>query len=162
VNGKALLDGPTAATSTPEARPAVNHGEMPTAASEARYAPDGTVEDRIKNERLEQLALSNAKAREDASIRSGRYILASDSRQEAGRVASRLMTMFEASLTEFSSAIVAHAPASPRDALRVLRMTWREIRIRSAKSTGAEAFNLSATIENIEDMGEGALSDASR
>ena len=75
--------------------------------------------------------------------RSGRYIRADDARQELGRVASRLMTLFELSLPEFANAVAAKQPASSRDALSVLRATWREIRIRNAKTIGAEAEALS-------------------
>ncbi len=75
---------------------------MPEAASEALAQPDeadeNSIERRIKQARLEQIALSNAAAREEAAARSGRYVRAEDARQELGRVASRLMTLFEGSL----------------------------------------------------------------
>jgi hypothetical protein len=58
------------------------------------------------------------------------------------------MTLFEASLTEFSNAIMVNPPGSPRDALRVLRCSWREIRARRAKATGEEAEALPVTIED--------------
>jgi hypothetical protein len=62
-------------------------------------------------------------------------------------------------LSEFANAIAANPPASPRDALRVLRAAWREIRVRNAKVIGADAAAFPATIE---DMDEGAPRDASR
>jgi hypothetical protein len=92
---------------------------------------------------LQQLALFNAKAKEEAALRSGSYVRAEDARQELGRVASRLVTLFEASLPELANAMAAKSSLSSRDALSVLRATWREIRIRNAKSTGAEAESLS-------------------
>ena len=119
----------------------------PEAASEALAQPDeadeNSIEGRIKQARLEQIALSNAAAREEAAARSGRYVRAEDARQELGRVASRLMTLFEASLPEFANAVAAKPSASSRDALSVLRATWREIRIRNAKTIGAEAESIS-------------------
>jgi hypothetical protein len=130
------------------ARPPTIADAASTAASGARRVPDDTVEDRIKGERLDQLALSNAKMREAAAVRSGHYVKSEDARREMGRITSRLMSVFEASLMEFGNAIVAHAPASPRDALRVLRAMWREIRTRQAKSNAAEAAALPPLLED--------------
>jgi hypothetical protein len=154
MNGKARLDGPAAFTGPRQARPAITvGGTIGPAASGARCEAEAPVEDRIKNERLEKLALSNAKEREAAAARSGRYILADDARLATGRAVGRLLTTVEAGLTEFANAIMANPPGSPRGALRMLRTAWREIRVRNAKAIGAEAFDLPATIE---DMGEGA------
>jgi hypothetical protein len=142
MNGKARLDGPTAATSALEARP--------TAASGSPREAEASVEDCIKRERFEQLALSNAKEREAASARSGRYILADDARLATGRAVGRLLTTIEAGLTELANAIVVNPPASPRDALRVLRAAWREIRVRNANAICADAADLPATIEDTD------------
>jgi hypothetical protein len=99
-------------------------------------------------ERLGQIALSNAKARQEQAARSGRYILAEDARQEMGRIAGRMATLFEASLSEFAHAVTATAPSTPRDALLVLRASWREIRARQAQTLAAEATDMPATIED--------------
>ena len=107
--------------------------------------PDEGDEETIEG-RIEQIALSNAAAREEAAARSGRYVRAEDARQELGRVASRLMTLFESSLPEFANAVAVKPPASSRDALSVLRATWREIRIRSAKTIGTEAESMSRLV----------------
>ena len=147
-NGKARLDAQKPAARAPKLVPAAIIAlDMPEAATEALSQPDegdeSTIEGRIKAARLEQIALSNAAAREEASARSGRYVRAEDARQELGRMASRLMTLFESRLPEFANAMVAKPPASSRDTLSVLRATWREIRIRNAKTIGAEAESLS-------------------
>jgi hypothetical protein len=119
---------------------------------EAMPEPPGetgdTIEDRIKAQRLEQLALANAAAREEAAARSGRYVLAADARRDMGRVASRLMTIFESSLTEMANAIIAAPPATPREAARLLREAWRQIRERQAKAIGAEAEPLPTLVED--------------
>jgi hypothetical protein len=109
-----------------------------------------TVEGEIKAARLQQLALSNAKAAAEAAARSGRYVLAADARQEMGRVAARLMAAFESSFTEFANAIMAAPPATSRDALRTLRVVWREIRIRQAKAAGDEAAALPPLLDEEE------------
>ena len=121
---------------------------MSTAANGAQCAPDDTVEGCIKQERLAQLSLANEKSREEAAARSGRYIKSEDARLEIGRAVSRLMTVFESSLTEFGNAIVANPPGSSRDALRILKATWREIRIRQSKAAGAEAADLPALMDD--------------
>jgi predicted transcriptional regulator len=77
-----------------------------------------TVEEEIKTARLQQLALSNAKAAAEAAAQSGRYVRAADARQEMGRAAARLMAVFEASFSEFANAVMASPPATSRDALR--------------------------------------------
>jgi len=101
-----------------------------------------TIESEIKSARLQQLALSNAKAAAEAAAQSGRYVLAADARQEMGRVAGRLMAVFESAFTEFANAIMASPPATSRDALRTLRTVWRSIRMRQAKAVGDEAAAL--------------------
>jgi len=103
---------------------------------------EDTIEGRIKQQRLEQLALANVAAREEAAARSGRYVLAADAQRDMGRVAAPLMTIFEASLSEFANAIIATPPATPREASRLLRETWRQIRERQANAIGAEALVL--------------------
>lgn len=105
-------------------------------------AVDPTVEDEIKAARLQQLALSNSKARAEAAVQSGKYVLAADARQEMGRVAGRLMAAFESSFTEFANAIMSSPPATSRDALRTLRSTWRAIRAQRARAVGDEAVAL--------------------
>jgi hypothetical protein len=117
-----------------------------------------TVEDEIKSARLQQLALSNAKARAEAAAQSGRYVLAADARQQMGRVAARLMAVFESSFTEFANAIMAAPPATSRDALRTLRAVWREIRIRQAKTVGDEA----AALPPLQDDEDGKDADSER
>jgi hypothetical protein len=108
----------------------------------------GTVEDKIKQARLAQLDLANDKAREEAAARSGRFTKTDDARQEMGRVAARLMTVFESSLNEFANAVIAVPPVTPRDALRTLRTTWREIRVRQAKVASAEAVTLPPLVDD--------------
>jgi hypothetical protein len=118
----------------------------------AAVAPtvEPTVEDEIKAARLQQLALSNAKARAEAAAQSGRYLLAADARQEMGRVAARLMAAFESSFTEFANALLASPPATSRDALRTLRSAWRVIRARQAKAAGDEAVMLPPLVDDDE------------
>ena len=111
-------------------------------------AVPSAVEDEIKAARLQQLALSNAKAAAEEALRSGRYVRADAARQELGRVAARLMAAFESSFTEFANAIMAAPPATSRDALRTLRTAWRTIRLRQAKAAGAEAIAMPPMLDD--------------
>jgi len=110
----------------------------------------GTVEDQIKQARLAQLDLANDKARAEAALRAGRYVPAEDSRQEMGRVASRLLAVMESSLAEMANALAAEPSTSSRDTLRTLRSAWRSVRVRAAKAIGAEAGAIEPLIDEEE------------
>jgi len=107
-----------------------------------------TVEQSIKAERLRQLALSNQRAEDEAAARAGRYTLADEARQAAGRAVARAMTIFESAMPEFATAILAQKPASQRDVVRTLRATWRTVRLRAAKATGTEAASMPPVIDD--------------
>ena len=66
-------------------------------------------------------------------------------------MAARLMSVFEASLTEFAGAIMAEPPKTSRDALRTLRAAWRAIRIRQAKASGEEAVTMPSLLDDEDD-----------
>jgi predicted transcriptional regulator len=75
-------------------------------ALDAAQQPEETgVEEAIKNQRLDQLSLSNDKAREEALARSGRYVLAEDVQQEIGRTASRILTLIESTMIDFAALV---------------------------------------------------------
>lgn len=97
------------------------------------------IDDQIKAERLDQLQLANERARQDAAARAGTYTRTDDVRQEMGRLVGRLITTFDSALVEFSTAIAARSDLSSRDALHLLRTTWRSIRERGAEQEHAFA-----------------------
>ena len=47
-----------------------------------------------------------------------------------------------------AKAVVAAKPTTPREALRVLRASWRASQERAAKAKGAEAATMTALIED--------------
>jgi len=100
------------------------------------------IEDDIKAERLTQLRHFNQRAAEEAALRAGAYIKAADARQQFGAVAARMLSTFEASFTPIANAIVASRAQTPRDVLRAMRSTWREVRAQAAKAQGEEALAL--------------------
>jgi transcriptional regulator with XRE-family HTH domain len=104
----------------------------------------------LKAARLRQLELANERAADEAKLREGRYIVADDARQEMGRIAGRLIASFEGALPELADAIVANSSMSQRDALHVLRASWRTIRARLSR------LEAEATLAEPEAL-EGAL-----
>jgi hypothetical protein len=54
----------------------------------------------------------------------------------------------DSALAGMANAVVAATPKKPREALRVLRASWRAGRKRAAKAKGAEAATMRALIED--------------
>jgi hypothetical protein len=111
---------------------------------------DGTVEDDIKRARLEQLELANEHARAAREANAGRYVRADDVRQEMGKLAGRMVSAFEGALGEMATAVTAKPNLSPREALHILRTTFRSIRERAAKTEAGIAKALPATVDDEE------------
>jgi hypothetical protein len=116
-----------------------------------------TVENNIKAQRLEQLELANERAREEKAARSGLYVKADDTRQEIGRVAARLLIMFDGALGDFATAIAAQSNMSARDALHLLRTTFRVVRDRNSEIEIKAAAEFPALIED--DVGADDVTD---
>lgn len=114
---------------------------------------DGTIEDGIKRARREGLELANQKLREDAALRNGRYVLTETVRQELGRNQSRLLTLFDSTITEFVNALAASGVTSPREMTRVLRDTWHAIRTKAADEFAAEAQKVDPFVTDPEEIG---------
>jgi hypothetical protein len=107
-----------------------------------------SVESEIKLARLQQLELSNAKAREEAAIRSGRYLEADAARQEMGRIAGHMTVLVEAGLVEMATAIAAKSNLPARDALHILRTTFRTIRERASQAEAEVAAALPPLVDD--------------
>ena len=80
-------------------------------------------------------------------MRAGVYVKAADARQQFGAVAARMLSTFEASFMPIANAIVASRAQTPRDVLRAIRSTWREVRAQAAKAQGEEALALPPLID---------------
>jgi hypothetical protein len=106
----------------------------------------GTLE-ALQRERLVQLRHQNARAVEEAAVRSGRYVEVDAMRQELGRVAGRLVALYDGALPGVASAIAAGSNRSARDALHLLRTAVREAR---EKISGAEAEAAAALPDLVE------------
>jgi hypothetical protein len=108
--------------------------ELPAEDNRSASVPpaEQTIDDKLKRERLEQLELANERAREERAARAGTYLSAEDARRQMGRAAASLLTAFDGALGEFATAIAAQSNLSSRDALHLLRTTWRSIRERTS------------------------------
>jgi hypothetical protein len=113
---------------------------------------DDTVADAIKRARLEQLELANEHARAVREAEAGRYVRSDGVQQEMGRIAGRMVGMFEGSLSEMAAAVTAKPNLSPREALHILRTTFRSIRERAAKTEAGIAKALPATVDDAEGL----------
>ena len=109
---------------------------------------DGTVEDDIKRARLEQLSLANEHARAVREAEAGRYVLVTGVQQEMGRIAGRMVGMFEGSLGELATAVAGKFNVPARDVLHVLRTTFHTIRERTAKTESGIAKALPALVDD--------------
>jgi hypothetical protein len=113
-------------------------------------ADSSSIEDDIKRARLEQLSLANEHARAVREANAGRYVLADDTRRRMGAIAGRMVGMFEGSLGEFATAIAGKFNVPARDALHVLRTTFRTIRERTTKTQSGIAKALPPTVDDVE------------
>ena len=119
MKGKAKLDARPVVVPIDTARPPQQKSPIPE-------PDDATLEGRIKLQRLDQLSLANAAAREEAAARSGRYVRSEDAKQEMGRVASRLMTLFESSLTDPCRFVTLSASAQVGKTSLANNLNWAE------------------------------------
>jgi hypothetical protein len=106
-----------------------------------------TVEDEIKRARLTQLELANEHARALREVQAGRYVCSEDVRREMGKIAGRTLATVESALGEFATAIAAKSNLPARDALHILRTTFRTIRERASSIEDGVAKALPALID---------------
>jgi len=102
----------------------------------------------IRQERLTELRLRNAKLAEDAAARAGRYTLSAAVKQELGRVAGQTVATIEAGLPELATALANRFNVPQRDVLHALRTEFRSLRQRAASAFRDTAAELPAFLED--------------
>jgi hypothetical protein len=107
-----------------------------------------TVEDEIKRARLAQLELSNEHARALREVQAGRYVRSDDVHRAMGKIAGRTLAAVEGALGEFATAIAAKSNLPARDALHILRTTFRVLRERTANTEAGIAKALPALVDD--------------
>lgn len=113
-----------------------------------------TLEEQIKRERLEELRSRNRKLAEEEAARAGRYVDADSVKQQLGRLAGQMMTLFEGSLPELATSLAAHFKLPQRDVLHLLRTEFNGIRGRAAPGFAQSASAMPPLVEGEEPAAE--------
>lgn len=108
---------------------------------------DTTIDTGIKKQRLEQLSLSNDRARIEAAARNGRYTNAEDAKQQMGRITSQMLNIFEGWLGQLALKLATHFGLAQRDVLHVLRSEFRLFRATASAALRREAEHLPILVE---------------
>jgi hypothetical protein len=115
----------------------------------ARHGDAGGPLEALQRERLVALELANDEAREAALARSGRYVEADAMRLELGRALGRLVALYDGELAGIAEAIAARSNLPARDALHLLRTTFRDARARLSDISAEEAVREPETLEAV-------------
>jgi hypothetical protein len=107
----------------------------------------GTVEDRLKAEKLKQAGFLTNKLELEDAARQGKYMDAMEAAAGMARVADEMLKIFEGSFPEFASALAAKFQVPQREALHVLRDEFRRIRTQLAAVHAALSAETPATVE---------------
>jgi hypothetical protein len=115
----------------------------------------------LKAERLQQLRYANQRSAEEALIRRGVYVRADDTKAAMTRVAAKMLTVFEAALTEIVGQLAAETGHDRRALVHKARAAWREVRAKAAESARREATELAPLIEDhVPDASDVAAGEA--
>lgn len=87
-----------------------------------------TIEDQLKQAKLEQQLRNNRKQAEEEALRQGQLINSDDARTQIARVSGLLMQIFEGSLVDFSKAVAAQFNLPQRDVQHLLKSEFRKVR----------------------------------
>lgn len=93
-----------------------------------------SVEDRIKQQRLEQLERQNREGRRQEALDSGRLTETAGVRAHQGRMVARLIGEFDGTLSAFATAIAAEFKLPQRDLVHLLRREFRKFRADQARA----------------------------
>lgn len=109
--------------------------------------PRDSIEERIKQQRLEQIERANRNDRREEAQRAGRLVEAALVSQATGREITKLVASFEGKLSDFATAIAGQFKLSQRDVLHLLRAEFRKFRAGAAASAAAEADAMPTLVE---------------
>jgi len=119
-------------------------------------APLEPIEEQLKREKLEQLQRLNRRAAREEAKKNGRLTDADLARQQMGRVAAQIVTIYDGGATEIANAIASAFNLPPRDVVHLLRSEFRKVRAAAAKALrrGIDDVPLIAEIDVGEEAGE--------
>ncbi len=113
------------------------------------FPPKRNVDTEYQEERLRQIRYANRKADEAERERRGFYVAASDAKRDMGKIATRMLNIFEGAMPDLASAIAAQFGVPQRDALHLLRTEFRGLRARGEAQARAEAAGLPQLVEDL-------------
>lgn len=152
-NGLSTKLKPAAASSlAPVSADVLPFGPLPAAGATAPPPPPPSeaadpIEEQIKRQRLAQLERQNREGERQEAVEAGRLTDAAAAKAAAARETSRLVTMFEGSLSNFATAISAEFKLPQRDVLHLLRGEFRKLRAGVASEIRAKADALPALVD---------------
>lgn len=118
-------------------------GVVQPAPAEAAIAPrKDDVADQIQQQRLEQLQRTNRREAIEEAAAAGRLTDAEAARQQMGRLAARMITVFEGALADFAAAIAAEYKLPQRDVLHKMRGEFTKVRAGAAATLKQQADEL--------------------
>ncbi|ODN70207.1 hypothetical protein [Methylobrevis pamukkalensis] len=113
-----------------------------------------SLEEQIKREKLAQARMQTERQAEERAASAGRYVLASAMREEAVKVAARMLTLFEGAISDMAGEVTAAAGAAAnegrtltnRDITFALKGSLRKVRERAAREIRDQALALPETV----------------
>jgi hypothetical protein len=118
-------------------------------APEAREGEDtGSVDARLKFQKLEQNEILTRKLRTEERARDGLYMDAAKARGTMSRIASEMLKIFEGALPDMASAQAAKFQISQRESLHQMQADFRAIREQLAAVHAAAAPALPETVDD--------------
>jgi hypothetical protein len=112
----------------------------------------GSIESRMKAEKLRQAELITRRAEERDRLDRGVYILAKSAMDENIRTAAKLLEAFDGALADFASAFSSNYKIPARDALHLLRKEMRSFRERISAEYDKASDREPETIEDAEGL----------
>ncbi len=98
-----------------------------------------SVEDLIKQAKLEEQLRKNRQAAAEEALRSGLLIASDDAREQMGRVAVTLLQTFDGALPDFATALAEKFGIPQRDALHLLKAEFVKVRDKASKKERARS-----------------------
>ncbi|TAK50248.1 MAG: hypothetical protein EPO23_03315 [Xanthobacteraceae bacterium] len=125
----------------PATKPAAPGDDVPSVRS-APLIPLETIEDKIKQERLESLRRDNRRRAEDEAERAGRLTDAQEASAQMRRIVAQVINVFEGALPGMATSIAAKWQLPQRDVLHLLRAEIRTSRAAAAAAMKETAKTL--------------------
>lgn len=116
------------------------------------------IEEQLKREKLEQLQRANRRSAREEAEKNGRLTDADLARQQMGRVAAQVVTIYDGATTEIANAIASTFNLPPRDVVHLLRTEFRKVRGSAAKALRRGVHDVPLITEM--DVGEQAETSA--